>query len=398
MSFGTRNILIGGGSGDGSGVVPKTPLTQFLESWTAAAGAVPVAEVVTTEGVATRIEDNTGGISRYTLQDNLPLTEPRMVRLKLRRQPGATHVPRLRLAFTGFAADLQINIGAGTTFVTTVGAATAPVVNRVSLTDTTMEIIVTFQPNAGFTQWDLFPSIANQNGNQTGALDILELDMNYTEPVSLTTTSQGSGLFMVGERHEPTAPIALPAPNVVTGHNFTQINADHPNAKLVIKIVDGPTNRNWANSEIDIATMLENVSDGVNTDSFIHIFDNDFVTVTVVDAATGELSLGESGREVAYCYSEVIAPVPQTATSNYQDIGNTRIQWGVEAADGVVTLPVPFADTSYVVTTANTFPSGQRSSQVIENTKTTTQFEIRAFASNAASATGSNWMAIGIKP
>ena len=321
-----------------------------------------------------------------------------MVRLKLRRQPGATHVPRLRLAFTGFAADLQINIGAGTTFVTTVGAATAPVVNRVSLTDTTMEIIVTFQPNAGFTQWDLFPSIANQNGNQTGALDILELDMNYTEPVSLTTTSQGSGLFMVGERHEPTAPIALPAPNVVTGHNFTQINADHPNAKLVIKIVDGPTNRNWANSEIDIATMLENVSDGVNTDSFIHIFDNDFVTVTVVDAATGELSLGESGREVAYCYSEVIAPVPQTATSNYQDIGNTRIQWGVEAADGVVTLPVPFADTSYVVTTANTFPSGQRSSQVIENTKTTTQFEIRAFASNAASATGSNWMAIGIKP
>lgn len=96
--------------------------------------------------------------------------------------------------------------------------------------------------------------------------------------------------------------------------------------------------------------------------------------------------------------SEATTPIAETAESNYQDIGNTRIQWGVETTDGIVTLPVPFADTSYVVTTANTFPSGQRSSQVIENSKTTTSFEIRAFASNADSATGSNWMAIGVKP
>ena len=93
-----------------------------------------------------------------------------------------------------------------------------------------------------------------------------------------------------------------------------------------------------------------------------------------------------------------IDPAPQTAQLNYQDIGNTRIQWGSQTEDGIVTLPVPFANSAYSVTTANTFPSGQRSSQVIENTKTTTQFEIRAFAGSAASATGSNWVAIGVKP
>lgn len=87
-----------------------------------------------------------------------------------------------------------------------------------------------------------------------------------------------------------------------------------------------------------------------------------------------------------------------TAAGNYQDIGNTRIQWGTQDVDGVVVLPQPFANTDYSVTTANTFETGLRGSQVVSSSKTTTQFEIRAFAANTTSATGSDWMAIGIKP
>jgi len=90
--------------------------------------------------------------------------------------------------------------------------------------------------------------------------------------------------------------------------------------------------------------------------------------------------------------------VANTATMNYQDIGNTRIQWGTQASDGVVTLPQPFANTAYSVTTANIFENALRSSQVVASSKTTTQFTIRAFSSNAGSATGCDWMAIGLKP
>jgi len=84
--------------------------------------------------------------------------------------------------------------------------------------------------------------------------------------------------------------------------------------------------------------------------------------------------------------------------SNYQDIGNTRMQWGTQTVDGVVILPQPFANTSYSVTTANTFAGGIRSTQVPANTKTTTQFTTVAFTTSGQSDTGCDWIAIGEKP
>jgi len=95
---------------------------------------------------------------------------------------------------------------------------------------------------------------------------------------------------------------------------------------------------------------------------------------------------------------EVDEGVVGSATSNYQDIGNTRIQWGTQTVDGVVILPKPFANTSYSVTTANTFGVGIRNTQVPPNTKTTTQFTTVAFSSAAQSDTGCDWIAIGVKP
>ena len=214
-----------------------------------------------------------------------------------------------------------------------------------------------------------------------------------------TVTTQGTGLYRIGEVHEPATPVSLPD-NIITGHNFTQILANHPDATLKIKISDdlNGTNRPWGYTEVDLATLIQLSAEGVPVSGLVHVHDNAWVGVGLVDADTGELSFAENNRQMAYCSSEIVAPVPMTAQLNYQDIGNTRIQWGVEITDGIVTLPAPFADTSYSVTATNTFPNAERSSQVIETTKTTTQFEIRAFGNNTASSTGSNWMAIGVKP
>jgi|GEM_PF-3124920 len=129
---------------------------------------------------------------------------------------------------------------------------------------------------------------------------------------------------------------------------------------------------------------------------------NQFATVLNMDIAGDTFGYNASGATVAdvtlrfYGIKEVVSN--DTATSNYQDIGNTRIQWGSQASDGVVVLPMPFADTNYSVTTANSFTTAGRTSQIINTSKTTTQFTIRAFSGNNQSATGCNWQAIGVKP
>jgi len=211
--------------------------------------------------------------------------------------------------------------------------------------------------------------------------------------------ADAAGVYRVGQRHQPAGPQPLPA-TVITGFDFNQILIDHPHSFLRVKIIDEiGFNRAWPVADVDISALITNEDTGSNS-AFIHIFDNDWVPIDVVDASTGELTFGEMGRQVQYCYSEVLAysEILQTATSNYQDIGNTRIQWGSQASDGVVVLPMPFADTNYSVTTANSFTTAGRTSQILNNSKTTTQFTIRAFSGNAQSATGCNWQAIGVKP
>jgi len=141
------------------------------------------------------------------------------------------------------------------------------------------------------------------------------------------------------------------------------------------------------------------------TDNVRVNFFSDGVTVasiTNMDIASNTFQYSESANafnNVNVCiYGVRNGASENTAVMNYQDIGNTRIQWGSQAVDGVVILPQPFADTNYSVTTANTFPSGLRTTQVISSSKTTTQFTTVAYATSGSSNTGCDWIAIGVKP
>ena len=237
----------------------------------------------------------------------------------------------------------------------------------------------------------------NTGGGSGGGGGITNITNNNT-----ILAADTAGIFRLGQRHEVATPVSLPT-TITTGFNFTSILANHPDAILRLKITDdlNGVNRPWGYTDMDLGAVIEGAADpAIAQSGLVHVHTNAWVGLTIGDATQGEITFSENNRQLAYCSSEILAfsEVLETAESNYQDIGNTRIQWGAQAEDGVVILPVPFADTNYSVTTANSFTTAGRSSQILNNTKTTTQFEIRAFSGGQQSATGCNWQAIGVKP
>jgi hypothetical protein len=82
-----------------------------------------------------------------------------------------------------------------------------------------------------------------------------------------------------------------------------------------------------------------------------------------------------------------------------------RIQWGIApTASGIrtITLPVPFANTSYTVTANPDSATGEPpllSRAILIGGKTTSSFKARAVkGDNADSDFSFQWQAIGLKP
>lgn len=89
--------------------------------------------------------------------------------------------------------------------------------------------------------------------------------------------------------------------------------------------------------------------------------------------------------------------VDDQSASGYIDLGNTRMQWGNGVANGTITFPQPFADTSYAVTT--TAYSGGNGQLTHLSAKSTTDFTTIGMDVNAAFQNHSfSWIAIGAKP
>ena len=99
-------------------------------------------------------------------------------------------------------------------------------------------------------------------------------------------------------------------------------------------------------------------------------------------------------------------PVNDQSTSGYMDIGNMRIQWGQETYGGAVdqvTLPAPFKDATYAVTTNSNYNPGGAVVWSSARLLTSTGFSfVCAYSSisNFGNPTGHpmSWMAIGLKP
>jgi len=121
----------------------------------------------------------------------------------------------------------------------------------------------------------------------------LKEDENIFEPELTPVT-----LKLSGEEHRPEVPMpisnAAAGTTITTGHDLTK------GGKLIITMKDvGGLNagRPWPDNSLDIKAITD------VGQFFIWNFDNDYVTVVIVDAENGILRFTDAGREAEYVAS-----------------------------------------------------------------------------------------------
>lgn len=120
-----------------------------------------------------------------------------------------------------------------------------------------------------------------------------------TSPAPIIVTNNPTGFFRLG-RFTPPAAVNVPA-TVITGFDLAQ------STDLTLKFFfrDQGSDRGWPPTEVDVDNFLLEETDGQATDAFVHIHDNDWVGINLIDAATGEMSFTESGRDVEIAWIEL---------------------------------------------------------------------------------------------
>jgi len=400
FSLDDTNVTSGGGGAVGGGTITdtvETDLTQFIKTWVLTNNANPAEQVITPAGIATRLIDDSNNFELYALSDNLPDGVERLVKVKMLRVSGATHKPRIRLGRVGATSDVEWDLDTGIAGL--VGARPATIVSN-KVDELTIETVIRFPAHSDWTGWSLFGAVEGSAGNSQGIWDLLALDLNYNPSLVQPITSDNSGNFRIAPRYVSSPSLALPN-NVVLGVNLNNILTNYPQAVLRVAFQDDISSQNdraWGIGEIDLSTLVENYNNNPTAvHSSLNIFDNDFVRIDIVDPSTGELNIQESGRQFKFEWAEFVSYIDaqNTAQNKYQDIGNTRMQWG-SSSPGVVTLPMPFKDNTYAVTESNGFNGGLRNTQITN--KTTTTFTGSSYSANSSSGTVFDWIAIGEKP
>jgi|GEM_PF-5766005 len=94
--------------------------------------------------------------------------------------------------------------------------------------------------------------------------------------------------------------------------------------------------RDWASGFLNVDRIIDRFNAGDGVDGYVHVFDNDYLVINLVDASTGEFVIRESGRNVVvraelYRWVEVlpaIMPIENTSllttTGNWQNFGDVN--------------------------------------------------------------------------
>lgn len=156
---------------------------------------------------------------------------------------------------------------------------------------------------------------------------------NVTEQV---ITSNLTGLFKVGEDRPATAintSSASPGTTIVTNLDFTA----HPEGELRLLFQDQATNIAWKWNSIDVKALLDSFNSGATLDYYVHIHDNDWIRIDVVDPTTGTIQLTDQGRDMEYVAAQLWDFIPQvqgTGEVQFMDLA-TANTFAATADDGI---------------------------------------------------------------
>ena len=114
-----------------------------------------------------------------------------------------------------------------------------------------------------------------------------------------------SGVHLI-RTHQPSTiePISTTTP-VVTGHDLTK----YTSGKIEFHVQDATGAHKWESIEVDIQETLRRHALG-QLEASDTVFDNDFPTFDLTDAATGTFVLNDTGRALSYIRSDLFAYAP----------------------------------------------------------------------------------------
>lgn len=146
------------------------------------------------------LEDNdAANFGLYGITNNVPVTAAQTVRIRFVRDTTKTNAISLNMGdgVNGFSAlAIRTDTGEVTPQVFNfVGADySIPTVVSTNVTDETIEVVATLPPSASASDWSIRPANApnsdhtNGDATQTGSIEILDLDLNYADPLAGTAS------------------------------------------------------------------------------------------------------------------------------------------------------------------------------------------------------------------
>lgn len=149
-----------------------------------------------------------------------------------------------------------------------------------------------------------------RNGVELYCTEVTE----FTDYRNITSTVDGqTGAYRLSA-DKPNTPVAIANTNdtnVVTGHDLTQASDMY----LKISYADATGAHQWGTLEYPVDDLIARFNNGEIQDGSGTVFSTGFVRINIINPATGEINLIDSGREMSYVSSELWVAAVNKANS-----------------------------------------------------------------------------------
>ena len=264
--------------------------------------------------VVTVLEDRTAAFARYSSQNNLPNTRNIVHKVRVYRldeNGGFADDFYMRYAWSGNIGAVRVNHENGTV-LTEGNRAGLVTVSGVTVTELWIEFTASWGANPNWTTLDFHPN--PNSAASTGVNRVIDFHYDVVpNQRELAVTDVIAGSVLIGEDDRRTSPVSINTTNIVTGFNFMQNTAD---LRWKVLVRDDLNSRAWQWIEIDVQSMVDRFQAGDTVDAFGQGFDDDHVRFNIIDPATGEVQLIDTGRQFEYAMSELYQIARQSSTSS----------------------------------------------------------------------------------
>ena len=131
-------------------------------------------------------------------------------------------------------------------------------------------------------------------------------EFTVTSPVIASTQT---GVHLIRTHQPATIEPIDPVVPIATGHDLTK----YTSGKIEFHLQDATGAHKWESIEVDIQETLRRHALG-QLEASDTVFDNDFPTFDLIDAATGTFVVNDNGRALSYICLLYTSPSPRDAT------------------------------------------------------------------------------------